>query len=68
MILTAYALPEAQGDCPVCGWPLAPGSLVVSSVLDTRHLGCATPDLMAITGCPHCGERHPQPYDGACLL
>lgn len=54
--------------CEGCPRPILNHELTISTMLGFFHLGCASPDLMAIAGCPECGERHPQPYDGTCLL
>jgi len=69
-VLVAYPLPETIPDlCPGCGWQLMKGVLVITTMIDTRHLGCASPAMVREAACcPHCMERHPQPYDGMCLL
>lgn len=70
-IRTAYPAPQISGLCGGCNRQIQRGEIIVTSLIDTRHLGCASPEFMTITGCPHCMERHAvdgRTYDGSCLL
>jgi len=57
----------AKPDC-INHMGLRKGSLVVSTLVGIYHTPCLPREMEDSTGCWQCGERHPQPYDGSCLL
>lgn len=66
-VLRGYLAEGDLGTCR-CGHPMGRGALVLTTLLETVHTACATPDERAAAVCPACTTDHPQPYDGTCLL